>query len=423
MLGMTTNKKQQIVTHIVAIAILPQLCLATENPLPTKSGYEFEPGFAGPGSSAQQQAEDNEVKDPLMRFSQVDETLKPWFDWKAKLKKDFGITFGVAYTSLLQWTDTTLEENEDFGSSGIFRLTGRWRIFENAAGDGGELVAGFDQRHRYSVVPPADLGFEVGYLGLPGTLFNNLQGILGDLNYQQSFNGNNTGIIVGRYDPNDYFDVLGYANPWTSFQNIHILFNTTLALPDWSTGLGLGHWFNDQWYVKAGINDVNGTASETEFDFEFDELYKTAEIGWSPTRAERYFKNIHLTLWHADERQDGTENSQGVAIGANWSWDENLMLFTKMGWSDRTAPLYNKTITLGVMKRFARRSDLFGLAFNLGDPSDDNLKDQTTGEMFYRVQLAQNLAVTPSVQLFINPALNRDEDQIWLASLRIRLAL
>ena len=329
----------------------------------------------------------------------------------------------MAYTSLFQWTNTTLEGNEDYGSSGIFRLTGRWRVFENAASDGGELVAGFDQRHRYSAVPPADLGFEAGYLGLPGTLFNNLQGVLGDLNWQQSFNGNNTGILIGRYDPNDYFDVLGYANPWTSFQNLHILFNTTLALPDWSTGIGAGHWFNDQWYVKGAVNDVNGVASDTDFDFQFDELYKTAEVGWSPTRGDRYLKNVHVTYWHADEREDGAENSQGIAVGANWSWNENFMLFSKMGWSDRSAPLYNKTATLGVMKHFTRRSDTMGLAFNWGDPSDDDLREQTTGEMFYRIQLAQNLALTPSVQLFINPALNQDEDQIWLGSLRIRIAL
>ena len=103
--------------------------------------------------------------------------------------------------------------------------------------------------------------------------------------------------------------------------------------------------------------------------------------------------------------------------------DESLMLFSKMGWSDRTAPLYNKTITLGVVKHLSHRSDLVGQAFNWGDPSDNSLRDQTTGEIFYRVQLAQNLAVTPSVQVFINPSLNPDEDQIWLGSLRLRLAL
>ena len=37
--------------------------------------------------------------------------------------------------------------------------------------------------------------------------------------------------------------------------------------------------------------------------------------------------------------------------------------------------------------------------------------------------IAPQLAITPDVQLLINPALNPDEDQIWVFGLRARLAL
>jgi len=39
------------------------------------------------------------------------------------------------------------------------------------------------------------------------------------------------------------------------------------------------------------------------------------------------------------------------------------------------------------------------------------------------LQLTQNLAITPDVQLIINPALNPDESSIWVFGLRARLAL
>ncbi|MHC4711900.1 MAG: carbohydrate porin [Planctomycetota bacterium] len=67
------------------------------------------------------------------------------------------------------------------------------------------------------------------------------------------------------------------------------------------------------------------------------------------------------------------------------------------------------------------RTDLTGLALNWGNPADSSLRDQTTAELFYRLQLAQNLAITPSVQLLIDPALNPDEDLIWVFGLRTRL--
>jgi len=88
--------------------------------------------------------------------------------------------------------------------------------------------------------------------------------------------------------------------------------------------------------------------------------------------------------------------------------------------SDGAAPLMNKTATAGLIHRF-HKSDLVGLGFNWGDPSNDTLRDQYSSELFYRFQFSQNLAFTPSVQLLIDPALNPSEDQIWVFGLRARL--
>jgi porin len=54
--------------------------------------------------------------------------------------------------------------------------------------------------------------------------------------------------------------------------------------------------------------------------------------------------------------------------------------------------------------------------------ADSGLDDQYTAELFYRLQLTQNLAITPDVQLIIDPALNPDEDNIWVFGLRRRMA-
>jgi porin len=80
-------------------------------------------------------------------------------------------------------------------------------------------------------------------------------------------------------------------------------------------------------------------------------------------------------------------------------------------------------MTVGGMYYFSERSDIVGLGFNWAEPPDKSLGNQISGELFYRLQLAQNLAITPSVQMLANPSLNPDEDQIWVFSLRARLAL
>ena len=411
----------RIVT-LVLLALFTQSGFSEDSPS-RKAGYEQEQSFAGPGSTTEQLKEDDEVKAPAFRFESFDRALKPWFDWKAKLNEQTGLQLGVAYTSLYQSTNDAPAGTEDSAGSGILRLSGRWLLTNSESGNTGTLVFSVDHRHAYTDIAPADLGFETGYLGIPGTMFNDAQDLLGDFNWQYRFNEGRSGLILGRYDPNDYVDVLGYANPWTSFQNLSILFNASIALPDWGTGIGVGHWFNEQWYALGSVSDANGVATKTKFFEDYDELYSTAEVGWSPSQSERYFKNVHLTLWHVDEREEaGVEQSDGFTIGANWTFDQTWMLFLKAGWSDGTAPLYKESITLGTIYYLARRSDLIGFAVNHGEPADETLDDQLTTELFYRFQFAQNLAITPSIQWVSDPALNPDEDNITIAGVRVRLS-
>ncbi len=48
--------------------------------------------------------------------------------------------------------------------------------------------------------------------------------------------------------------------------------------------------------------------------------------------------------------------------------------------------------------------DLLGFNVNRSKPPESDLGDQYTAELFYRLQLAPNLAITPDVQLIIDPA-------------------
>ena len=66
---------------------------------------------------------------------------------------------------------------------------------------------------------------------------------------------------------------------------------------------------------------------------------------------------------------------------------------------------------------------MLGVAIDHGDLPDDALGSQTTIEGFWRFQFAQNLAITPSVQLLLDPALNPVDDKVWVYGLRVRLTL
>lgn len=48
--------------------------------------------------------------------------------------------------------------------------------------------------------------------------------------------------------------------------------------------------------------------------------------------------------------------------------------------------------------------------------------DQYTVEAYYRLQLAEHLAITPDIQLIKDPALNPDGDFVWIAGIRAGLS-
>ena len=177
--------------------------------------------------------------------------------------------------------------------------------------------------------------------------------------------------------------------------------------------------------MLGGINDANGLATD-DLDFFAGgaEFYKYAHVGWSPSKDERYFRNVHVLTWHVDDRKDaGLESAHGVALAANWTFDDRWMVFGRLGWSTGASPIYNESMTLGVIRKFLFRSDLVGIAANRGNPPDGNLRDQTSIETFWRIQFSKGLAITPSIQLLLDPALNPEKDRIVVWGLRFRLTL
>jgi porin len=250
-----------------------------------KSGYEEKPVFGGPSSAQAQLEEDDRVKQPAFRLARFDRVLKPWFDWKRRLHDEHGLQLSGHYVAAWQTVNESLTDEDDAGS-GVFRLTGAWEVLDRGTEDTGSIVV--DHRHAYTDVSPANLGGEAGYLGQSGTLLSDVNLVLVELNWKQSFNDRRAGLIVGRFDPTDYMNVLGYANPWTTFQNLALVVDASTAFPDASFDIGGGSWIRDRWYVLGTVNDANGTLTE-EFDF-FEggaEFFSQAEVGWSPSKDER----------------------------------------------------------------------------------------------------------------------------------------
>ena len=120
----------------------------------------------------------------------------------------------------------------DSASGGVFRMYGRWSNSQKE-GDSGSLVFKIEHSHSYlDQISPDELSGQIGYLGSTGTLYSDQELVLNDFNWLQKVDGGKGGVIFGRYDVNDYMDVVDYADPWTTFQNSNILENPNIQITE-----------------------------------------------------------------------------------------------------------------------------------------------------------------------------------------------
>ena len=415
--------KMLVIMALIAITWLPVLAQEGSN---TKSGYDDVPKFGGPSSTGAQLGEDNEFRVPLLRFPAIDQAFEPWFDWKGCLNKDHGFSFGLDYTALGQAVSNS--PGEDSAAGGIFRFFGNWTLIGRGSGNTGSIVYKVENRHRLGTdIAPQNLGFEAGYLGIPGTAFSDYGWGLTNLFWKQKLNQGRFSFVAGGVDVTDYLDVYGMINPWTSFQNLAFLTNPTIPAPNQGLGVAFGVMVTDNIYAVGGLSDTNGNPTDPgdwlDSFFNGNEYFYHFEVGWTSSQERIYFDNIHLTGWYADERENaGVEDGKGFALSAAWFIHDKWMPFLRAGYSDGGGALLEASVNGGIGYYFKESKDLIGFGLNWGRPPDSGLDDQYTAELFYRLQIAQNLAITPDVQLIIDPALNPDEDMLWVFGLRARLA-
>ncbi len=169
-------------------------------------------------------------------------------------------------------------------------------------------------------------------------------------------------------------------------------------------------------------SDANGSLTDVEWFPGGAELYKYAEIGWTPARNQRYLTNVHLGAYHIDARKaKGLPSSSGVVLSGNYTFDQNLMVFGRLGWSDGNDPIAKRGATAGLIWHPGYYDDLFGIAATWAEPVATGSSHQTTIEAFYRLDVSDNVALTADIQYLEDPGFNTEDPLVFGLRLRFNL--
>ena len=318
-----------------------------------------------------------------------------------------------------------IASGESDAASGLVRVYGQWELLGRGSENPGLLVFKGENRHRIgTAITPFDLGFEAGSILPTGTFFSEFDFGVTNLYWKQYFFDRQLAVAIGTIDVTDFVDVYAMLNPLTHFINLAFSTNPTIAVPNQGLGAAAGAMLTDRLYVQGGFGDANGQPTTAGFNTFFDdaEYFSYLEFGATSSQDRIYLDNIHATLWHTDARQTaGTPEGWGLAFTAQKFICDKWLPFFRFGYADGDAALMQTTFSTGLGLQRENR-DVFGVGVSWGSPADGNLRDQFTSEAFYRFQLTQFLAVTPDVQLIVDPALNPNVDVLAFFGIRLRAA-
>jgi len=391
-----------------------------------KSGYDDVAVMGGATSVSSDLVDDDESKNPLLGINFARDKLGWYYGWKRNLLDKLGVAFGIDYSFMNQFSNYSA--TDDWALSGIFRMYGTWQAFGSTEGMSGTLAVRIENRHQIgSGVTPRDLGFDGGS-SLSTATYKKFGWGTTQLHWKQLFEGGRYLLVAGNMDPGDYSDVYPFLTAHKSFVNDAYVNNPSVALPSQGFGIvGKAVFAGGAGYASAGLHDANGSPTEFGLDtfFEVREYYTWVEAGWTPGDNPMGGEGVHVNVWRQDAREDaGTEETWGVTLSASRVFDRDVRWspFVRAGYAHGDGGGLVRFMAAGGVHALVRGTDLVGVATSWSGPIDSTLRDQVTSELFYRLQLTENIQATPDVQFTINPSHTLETDVLWvLAALRLRL--
>jgi porin len=375
------------------------------------------------GQSVGGQLSEDAAVAPQFRLQGLQDLFQPWYRFKERVNGRLGLQFSIDESVLYQAASQSLGESN--AASGLVRVFGQWELLGRGSENPGLLVFKGENRHKIgTAITPFDLGFEAGSIVPTGTFFSEFDFGVTNLYWKQYFFERRLAVAFGRIDVTDFIDVYAMMNPLTHFINLAFSTNPTIAVPNQGLGAAAGGMLTDRLYMQGGFGDANGQPTLAGFNTFFDdsEYFSYIEFGITSSQDRIYLDNAHVTFWHSDARETaGTPEGWGLALTAQKFVCDRWLPFFRFGYSDGDAALMQTTFSTGLGLQRENR-DVAGIGFSWGKPADGALRDQFTSEFFYRFQLTEFLAVTPDIQLIVDPALNPTTDVLAFFGIRLRAA-
>ena len=226
--------------------------------------------------------------------------------------------------------------------------------------------------------------------------------------YEHLFFDEKLTLTVGKIDLTNYFDTNEVANDETTqFLSDGFRNSIAVAWPE-DNGLGVRALFSPNELIDLS---VGWTEADGDWEDISDDSFAIAEIGFKPKFGELQ-GNYRLYGWYngtdySELVRDASSEGYGFGLSADQQIHPLVTIFGRIGWQDDDVYEVEWAWSTGLelkMEPIGRPEDVLAVAFGQAITSDDlDLGDEEHLEIYYRLQLTDYLALSPSFQYFWDP--------------------
>ncbi|QQE10407.1 carbohydrate porin [Planctomycetota bacterium] len=366
--------------------------------------------------------------DPLIMPSPLPQIRYPWEEFKFKVLEDIRLRTNIFDTIFFQQASNVIgggPHNQTYNRLDVGII---WEVFQHSPeiypfiGNGWvEFLfrsgVNIDHNSRFF-----NLNTATGAISNPNSLFQDTNASLNILSYTQSFFKDEVLVTLGRIHPNQYIALLTVAND-ESLQFTNAAFDGGQVIPSigtYSSGLAVQvlptDWFSFHGVMINNIGDANtiNITSLDQGDYGF-----MADLIFKPK-----IPKVGRGRWHGIIWQSKINDQSGVGFSfiVEQHIGHGIVPFFRYGFGDQAVSPARQQVAGGitVISPFNRIGDMLGVAAAWTDPSDDDFRQETNLEAFYRVQITNYMQFSPDFQVIFNPAENPEDDIIFLWGLRLR---
>jgi hypothetical protein len=290
---------------------------------------------------------------------------------------------------------------------------------------------------------------------LGGKLFANLNTIADNSNYLQTdfdkafwlaeayynhslFDGKST-FVVGKTEPVVFIDNNAFANnPNSQFVGKPFVNNPVFNSEDQSAPI-----------VAASISPIESisikalavssnfpnapdqTMQKSIYERVLDQPLFAAQLAYSPMIGDLQ-GNYRLYFWnaaydHVNRAGDTRSEGSGVGLSLDQQVTDWLGLFARLAYSDKNAFdvdwFWSAGVNLkGIIPSRDKDALGIGLAGLKGSVGPDNNGTELHSEVYYRIVLTENIAVSPDIQYVANPRGNSRNDGVFAGMVRMEFS-